>query len=97
LTSLSSTSYCAKIKKNGGLEDFVSKLDEAAKRLQKAVTALEKAARTKSENERAALSGTSESDLSAARDKAGDLEALNASVAERLDLAILRVKDILDK
>jgi len=75
----------------------VSKLDEAAKRLQKAVTALEKAARTKSENERAALSGTSESDLSAARDKAGDLEALNASVAERLDLAILRVKDILDK
>ena len=76
----------------------MSKLDEAEKRLQRAVAALEQAARARSGNAAAAAapSEAAQAELAAARSKAEELQALNASVAEQLDGAILRVKNILE-
>lgn len=74
----------------------MSKLDEAEKRLQRAVTALEQAARVRSGNGAAASTDAAQADLSAAQAKAAELEALNETVAEKLDGAILRVKNILE-
>jgi hypothetical protein len=82
--------------KIGGLGSFVSKLDEAEKRLQRAVTALEQAARVRSGNGAAASTDPAQAELSAAQAKAAELEALNETVAEKIDGAILRVKNILE-
>lgn len=82
--------------KNGGLRSFVSKLDEAEKRLQRAVTALEDAARARSSGNGAASSETLSDDNAASDARLEQLQAVNASVAEKLDGAILRVKKILE-
>ena len=74
----------------------MSKLDEAEKRLQRAVTDLEQAVRARNGNGSAPSPDTTEVDLVAARAKADELQILSASVAERLNIAILRVKSILE-
>ena len=74
----------------------MSKLDEAERRLQRAVTALEQAACAKSDNGGDASSAAVKEELANARSRAAELEALNATVANRLDGAILRVKTILE-
>ena len=73
----------------------MSKLDEAEMRLRRAVTELEHVVRTRSGNAGASSSDTAEAAITAAGAKAGELQALNASVVERLDIAIQRVKNIL--
>ena len=82
--------------KNGGLRSFVSKLVEAEKRLQRAVTALEDAARARSGGGEAASSDSTNADIAAAEARMDELRAVNASVAEKLDGVILRVKKILE-
>lgn len=73
----------------------MSKLDEAEKRLKRALSALEAAAS-------APLGGVStsqnpiEDDLKAARAEVGKLRALNKSMAEKLDDTIQRIKGILE-
>ena len=73
----------------------MSKLDEAEKRLKRALSALEAAAS-------APLRGVSpsqnpiEDDLKAARAEVGKLRALNKSMAEKLDDTIQRIKGILE-
>ena len=84
-----------KRKKIGGLEYFVSKLDEAEERLQSAVTALENAVRDKNRKQSSAFSNTGDMDLAAARAKARELEALQRAAVERIEAAILRVKAII--
>jgi len=72
----------------------VSKLDEAEKRLNRALSALEAAG--------APPGGVSpsqnpiEDDLKAARAEVGKLRALNKSMAEKLDDTIQRIKGILE-
>ena len=79
----------------GGLDEYVSKLDEAEKRLQRALSALEAVVG-------APLGGVSasqdpiEDDLQAARAEVGKLRALNKSMAEKLDDTIQRIKGILE-
>jgi hypothetical protein len=73
----------------------VSKLDEAQKRLQRAVSGLEEAAQARS-SVPVADNGTAAADLEAAVARATELEAVNATVAEKLDGAILRVRKILE-
>lgn len=80
---------------NGGLDSFVSKLDEAEKRLQRAVSGLEQAARTQA-SVPPVEPGASAADLEAARRRAAELESLNATVVQKLDGAILRVRKILE-
>ena len=82
--------------KIGGLDSFVSKLDEAEKRLQRAVTALEQAAGARSGNGIAASPDTVNGEIEATQTRMAELQAVNASVAEKLDGAILRVKKILE-
>ena len=73
----------------------MSKLDEAEKRLNRALSALEAAAG-------ASPGGVSpsqnpiEDDLKAARAEVGKLRALNKSMAEKLDDTIQRIKGILE-
>ena len=70
----------------------MSKLVEAEKRLQRAVSALEDAARARSGGSDVAPAATESGDMAAVE----ELRAVNASVAEKLDGAILRVKKILE-
>ncbi|MEE2995634.1 MAG: hypothetical protein VX700_00665 [Pseudomonadota bacterium] len=72
------------------------KLDEAERRLQRAVTDLEQVVCAKYGNGGAASPDNAEVALASARAKADELQVLNASVAERLDIAIMRVKTILE-
>ena len=74
----------------------MSKLGEAEKRLQRAVTALEQAAVARSGEGIAASEKAGNVEIEAAQAKIAELQAVNASVAEKLDGAILRVKKILD-
>ena len=74
----------------------MSKLGEAEKRLQRAVTALEQAAVVRSGGGIAASQEAANVEIEAAQAKIAELQAVNASVAEKLDGAILRVKKILD-
>ena len=73
----------------------MSKLDEAEKRLQRSLSALEAAVG-------APLGGVSasqnpiENDLQAARAEVGKLRAQNKSMAEKLDDTIQRIKGILE-
>ena len=82
--------------KNGGLRSFVSKLVEAEKRLQRAVSALEDAACARSGGSDVAPAATESGDMAAVEARMEELRAVNASVAEKLDGAILRVKKILE-
>lgn len=81
--------------KIGGLGSLVSKLGEAEKRLQRAVTALEQAAVVRSGGGIAASQEAANVEIEAAQERMAELQAVNASVAEKLDGAILRVKKIL--
>ena len=74
----------------------MSKLGEAEKRLQRAVTALEQAAVVRSGGGIAASQEAANVEIEAAQERMAELQAVNASVAEKLDGAILRVKKILD-
>ena len=80
--------------KNCGLEGFVSKLGEAEARLRRAVSLLEQAAQVQKP---ASGSGpVSESqELAAAKARVANLETINAVATQKLDAAILRVKQIL--
>lgn len=73
----------------------MSKLDEAERRLQRAVSGLEDAARAAAAP---AASGEAASfaELDAARARAAELENVNAAIARRLDGAIAQIKEILD-
>ncbi len=73
----------------------MSKLGEAEKRLQRAVTALEQAAVVRSGGGIAASQEAANVEIEAAQERMAELQAVNASVAEKLDGAILRVKKIL--
>ena len=81
--------------KIGGLGSLVSKLGEAEKRLQRAVTALEQAAVVRSGGGITASQEAANVEIEAAQERMAELQAVNASVAEKLDGAILRVKKIL--
>ncbi|RZO37081.1 MAG: hypothetical protein EVA87_07605 [Rhodospirillaceae bacterium] len=73
----------------------MSKLGEAEKRLQRAVTALEQAAVARSGGGTAESEEAADVEIEAAQARIAELQAVNASVAEKLDGAILRVKKIL--
>ena len=81
--------------KIGGLDSFVSKLGEAEKRLQRAVTALEKAVVARYGDGSAESQDAANGEIEAAQARMSALEAVNLSVAEKLDGTILRVKKIL--
>ena len=69
----------------------MSKLGEAEARLKRAVSILEQAAQV-----RKATSNASESqELAVVKARVAELETKSAAVAEKLDTAILRVKEIL--
>ena len=82
--------------KIGGLDSFVSKLGEAEKRLQRAVVALEQVVVARSGKETFASQEAKNGEIGAAQARMAELQAVNASVAEKLDGAILRVKKILE-
>jgi hypothetical protein len=84
-----------KHQENGGLGAFMSKLDEAEQRLQRAVSGLEDAARAASASASAGESASS-TELDAAKARAAELENVNAAIAQRLDGAIAQIKEILD-
>ena len=73
----------------------MSKLDEAEKRLNRALSALEAAAGA-SPGGVSPLHNPIEDDLKAARAEVGKLRALNKSMAEKLDDIIQRIKNILE-
>jgi hypothetical protein len=86
-----------KHQENGGLGEFMSKLDEAQQRLQQAVSGLEEAARTASTSLNAQDSGAATSaELEAMKTRNAALENANTAVAQRLDGAIAQIKEILD-
>jgi len=86
-----------KYQENGGLGEFMSKLDEAQQRLQQAVTGLEEAARAASTSLIAQDSeAASSAELEAIKSRNAALESANMAVAERLDGAIAQIKEILD-
>ena len=98
-----------KQRKIGGLRGFMSKLDEAEQRLQRAVAGLEDAARAvASSAEPSAESSTNSTgataapdpqvaaDLASAQARNAELEDVNANVAKRLDGTIARLKTILE-
>ena len=76
----------------------MSKLDEAEQRLQAAVSGLETAVRAVSSRADSSAAGASSSsvDLEAARARNAELEGMHATLAERLDGAIARLKKILE-
>ena len=92
--------------KIGGLRGFMSKLDEAEQRLQRAVAGLEGAARavassaqsavSKEENAAAAPDPAVAAALETAQARNAELEDVNTVVAQRLDGAITRIKTILE-
>jgi hypothetical protein len=92
--------------KIGGLRGFMSKLDEAEQRLQRAVAGLEEAARavassapsavSKAENAAAAPDPAVAAALETAQARNAELEDVNTVVAQRLDGAITRIKTILE-
>ena len=77
----------------------MSKLDEATQRLERAVNALEAAARAGSAGNGAdagAGSGADDAELAELRAHAGRLEARNAEFSARLDNAIGRIREVLN-
>lgn len=86
-----------KHQENGGLGHFMSKLDEAQQRLQRAVSGLEEAARTAAMSLNARNSGPPIAEFEAAKARNAELEGVNATVAQRLDGAIAQIKSILDE
>lgn len=72
----------------------MSKLDEAEKRLQRALSALEAAAGPHTGGGSSSPNAMEE-DLQAAQSEVIKLRAQNISMAEKLDDAILRIKGIL--
>jgi hypothetical protein len=92
--------------KIGGLRDFMSKLDEAEQRLQRAVAGLEEAARAVTPLEQSAVSEAAISAaapdpsvataMETAQARNAELEDVNTVVAQRLDGAITRIKTILE-
>ena len=76
----------------------MSKLDEAQRRLQQAVSGLEEAARAASASLNAPDpdAAKSSAELEAARARNVELESVNATVARRLDGAITQIKEMLD-
>ena len=95
LTPLQSSSYCSEGQNLGGLDNFVSKLDEAEKRLQRALSGLEEAAGTLVRGGSESLNSI-EDDLQAARIEVRKLRAQNIFMAEKLDDTIQRIKGILE-
>ena len=86
-----------KHQKNGGLGEFMSKLDEAQQRLQRAVSGLEEAARAASTSLNAQdTDAASSAELEAMKSRNAALESASMAVTERLDGAIAQIKEILD-
>ena len=78
--------------KIGGLDRFVSKLDQAQQRLERAILELERA-----ESARKPSAGSIDKANSAAAAEAriSELESLNTDVTQRLNVAIDRVRKVL--
>lgn len=76
----------------------MSKLDEASKRLQNAVSALEAAARARppAESQPRSDGAGDDSALAELNARNAELEKRNAEIAVRLDSAIGQIKQILD-
>jgi hypothetical protein len=90
-----------KQRKIGGLRAFMSKLDEAEQRLQRAVAGLEEAARAVASSSTATATASAPdpavaAELAAAQARTTELEQANKAVAQRLDGAIARIKTILE-
>ena len=80
--------------KIGGLDSFVSKLDEAQRRLERAISELERAANNRKPSEGPAA-GAGTVSAAAAEARISELESLNADVSQRLNGAIERVRKVL--
>jgi len=90
-----------KQRKIGGLRAFMSKLDEAEQRLQRAVAGLEEAARAVASSAEATASASAPdpavaAELASAQARNAELEQAKKAVAQRLDGAIARIKTILE-
>ncbi|MDE0797112.1 MAG: DUF4164 family protein [Alphaproteobacteria bacterium] len=90
-----------KQRKIGGLRGFMSKLDEAEQRLQRAVAGLEDAARVVVSSAQSNVATTQPdpqvaAELESAQARNAVLEDVNANVGQRLDDAIERIKTILE-
>jgi hypothetical protein len=90
-----------KQRKIDGLRAFMSKLDEAEQRLQRAVAGLEEAARAVASSSTATATASAPdpavaAELAAAQARTTELEQANKAVAQRLDGAIARIKTILE-
>jgi len=78
--------------KIGGLNRFVSKIDEAQQRLERAISELERAASARKPSERPMDGANS---AGAAEARISELKSLNADVTQRLNGAIDRVRKVL--
>ena len=90
-----------KQRKIGGLRGFMSKLDEAEQRLQRAVSGLEEVTRKVApQAELSVATAQTDSQIAAelhsARARNAELEDTNAAIAQRLDGVIDRIKTILE-
>jgi hypothetical protein len=90
-----------KQRKIGGLRSFMSKLDEAEQRLQRAVLGLEDAARVVVSSAQSNVVITQpepqvEAELESAQARNAVLEDVNANAGQRLDDAIEHIKTILE-
>jgi hypothetical protein len=74
--------------KIGGLGRFVSKLDEAQQRMERAISGLERAASARKAIDEANSAAAAEARIS-------ELESLNTDVTQRLNVAIDRVRKVL--
>ena len=80
----------------GGLDEYVSKLDEAEKRLQRALFGLEAAASARLADNGPVSADPTEDDLLAAQAEVGKLRAENIYIAEKLNTTITRIKGMLE-
>ncbi len=78
--------------KIGGLDRFVSKLDEAQQRLERAISELKSAASARKPS-KGPIDGANSA--AAAEARISELESLNADVTQRLNVAIDRVRKVL--
>ena len=90
-----------KQRKIDGLRGFMSKLDEAEQRLQRAVAGLEDAARVVVSSAQSSVATPQpdpqvSAELESAQARNAVLEDVNANVGQRLDDAIERIKTILE-
>ena len=76
----------------GGLDRFVSKLDQAQQHLERAILELERAESTRKPS---AGSIDKANSAAAAEARISELESLNADVTQRLNVAIDRVRKVL--